>query len=109
LRDLFNGGTYWERAQAGEFSERVQRSDEISPRKRRKLSMPHGSLSQIVAYCLPDGTQVALVHQYVRPDGRVRGKPDPKYLLIDGEIHAPHPEPPECPKERPASTERGHA
>jgi len=56
--------------------------------------MPQGSQSQIVAYRLPGLGKIALVHQYVRPNGTVRGKPDPKYLVIDGVIHALHLKPP---------------
>ncbi len=58
--------------------------------------MPLGSQSQIVAYRIPGVGKVALVHQYVRPDGTVRGKPDPKYLVINGVMHAFHPKPPPC-------------
>lgn len=44
----------------------------------------------MVAYELPDGSRVALVHQYLRPDGTVgaSGQPDPKWLLEDGVIYA---------------------
>ena len=94
LRSLFNRGSYWERAQEGEFTETVEREREISPRKRRQLGMPHGSVSQMVAYRLPGGQLVARVHQYAQASGEVRGKPDPKYLLIDGVVHALHIRPP---------------
>jgi hypothetical protein len=93
LRELFNQGRYWERAQEGEFVEDVEQSDEMRPSLRKKLEMPHGSVSQTVAYRLPDRTKLALVHQYVRPNGVIRGKPDPKYLLIDGVVHIPFPKP----------------
>jgi hypothetical protein len=89
LREIFNRGSYWERAQSGEFEEDIEQSDEISPRKRRKLGMLHGSVSQIVAYRLPNGQKIATVHQYVYPSGEIRGKPDPKYLLVDGVIYMP--------------------
>ncbi len=103
LRNLFNAGAYWDRAQEGEFVEEIERSEEIRPTLRRKLRMPHKSVSQTVAYRLPGGEKVALVHQYVRPDGRIRGKPDPKYLKIDGVIHTPHLEP----SADPTSTAKG--
>jgi hypothetical protein len=40
-------------------------------------------------YYLPDGTRVALVHQYLRPDGFVgaSGRPDPNALLKDGVLY----------------------
>lgn len=56
--------------------------------------MPEGSQSQIVAYRLPDIGKIALVHQYVRPDGKIRGRPDPKYLVVDGVLYALHLKPP---------------
>ena len=56
--------------------------------------MPLGSRSQIVAYRVPGLGKVALVHQYVRPDGTVRGRPDPKYLVIEGVMYALHLKPP---------------
>jgi hypothetical protein len=105
LRKKFNDGRFWERAQEGEFEERFDRSEPISPRKRKKLDMPGGSQSQTVAYLSADGKKVALVHQYVRPNGAVRGKPDPKYLKLDGQIYCLHVKPPECAEL--ASTEKG--
>ena len=99
LRELFNDGCYWERAQAGEFTERIAREDEIRERKRKKLGMAAGSRSQLIEYIDGAGKVVARVHQYVKPNGEIRTdtRPDPKWLLIDGLIHAPHPEPPpEC-------------
>jgi hypothetical protein len=94
LRSLFNRGAYCESTQLGKVEEDIERSREIAQGLCRKLDMPIGSLSQIVAYRLPGLGKVALVHQYVRPDGTVRGRPDPKYLVVEGVIHALHPKPP---------------
>ena len=94
LRALFNKGAYCDPKQMGKLEKQVERSKEISQELCRKLQMPLGSQSQIVAYRLPGQGKVALVHQYVRPDGSIRGKPDPKYLLIGSEIHALHLKPP---------------
>jgi hypothetical protein len=94
LRDLFNRGAYCEKAQLGKVEEDIERSSNIAQELCRKLGMPLGSQSQIVAYRIPGMGKVALVHQYVRPDGTVRGKPDPKYLVIDGVMHALHLKPP---------------
>src|SRR3954447_7601668 len=94
LRALFNSGAYCEPAQLGKVEEHIERSREIAQDLCRKLEIPVGSRSQIVAYRLPGLGKVALVHQYVRPDGTVRGRPDPKYLVVDGVIHALFPKPP---------------
>jgi hypothetical protein len=90
LRALFNRGAYCDPDLRGKVEEHIERSSDIAQDLCRKLRMPHGSQSQIVAYRLPGLGKIALVHQYVRPDGTVRGKPDPKYLLVDGVIHALH-------------------
>ncbi len=93
LRALFNRGAYCEEGRLG-VEEKVERSREIPGELCRKLGIPPGSQSQIVAYRAPGLGKVALVHQYIRPDGNVRGRPDPKYLVIGGEIYAFHPKPP---------------
>jgi hypothetical protein len=94
LRDLFNRRAYCEQNQIGEIEEDIERSRDIAQNLCRKLGMPPGSQSQIVAYRLPGIGKIALVHQYVHPDGSVRGKPDPKYLVVGGVIHALHLKPP---------------
>jgi hypothetical protein len=94
LRDLFNRGAYCEPTQLGKVEEDIERSREIAQDLCLKLGIPQGSQSQIVAYRLPGIGKIALVHQYVRPDGTVRGRPDPKYLVIGGVIHALHLKPP---------------
>ncbi len=45
----------------------------------------------MVLYSLPDSTPVALVHQYVRPDGTLGGSglPDPKVLVVGNEVLKP--------------------
>lgn len=50
--------------------------------------MPAGTLSQIIAY-RQGGRQVAIVHQYLKPDGTLgaSGLPDPKRLLINGLLY----------------------
>ena len=51
------------------------------------LHEPPGTRSQMVAYVDASGQRVALVHQYLRPDGTLggSGRPDPK-LLIEGGV-----------------------
>ena len=47
--------------------------------------------TQIVTYYDRDGTQIAIVHQYLRRDGAIgaSGRPDPKWLLHEGEVLRP--------------------
>jgi hypothetical protein len=60
---------------------------------------PIGTLSQRVEYWDTDGAalyKIAVVHRYLRPDGTLgaSGLPDPKRVLHDGVIYAPHIAPP---------------
>jgi hypothetical protein len=55
----------------------------------QRSGQPHGTLSQIVIYIDASDLQVALVHQYLRPDGTLggSGRPDPKKVLTDGVLY----------------------
>jgi hypothetical protein len=80
LQHRFNTGNYWQRVQAGQLQSRIVKSKPC-----HLPTEPPGTLSQIVAY--DDGSQrIALVHQYLRPDGTLgaSGKPDPKELIEGG-------------------------
>jgi hypothetical protein len=87
LRKLFNEGQYAQRARRGEFRRvtiRDKRADPI------KTGEPRGTKSQMIAYIDANGNQVALVHQYLRPDGTFGGRghrPDPKIILHDGVLY----------------------
>lgn len=64
-----------------------------------RYHQPPGTLSQRVEYWESTGNslrKVAIVHQYLLPDGTLgaSGLPDPKRVLHDGVIFAPHIEPP---------------
>lgn len=80
LRTHFNSGRFYERMQRGELTPLVLHS---SP---RTLADGEPVASQTVAYLDHLGTKVAVVHQYIRPDGSVAasGLPDPKDLVVDG-------------------------
>jgi hypothetical protein len=86
IRQIFNERRIFEKVQAGEFTSYVKRN------KHRTNPPPPGeplcTWSQIVYYY--DGQQkpVAIVHQYLRPDGTLgaSGLPDPKRLFLDGRI-----------------------
>ena len=77
-RDIFNRRRLYARARSGEISTLVVREYTPDPR----VGEPDGAVSQIVLYLL-DGEPVALVHQYLRPDGTLgaSGLPDPKVVV----------------------------
>jgi hypothetical protein len=86
LRQIFNEGQYWERVQAGEFRAVLLREANPDP---IKSGQPVGTKSQILVYLDSNDIQVALVHQYFRPDGTLggNGRPDPKKVLKDGVLY----------------------
>jgi hypothetical protein len=49
---------------------------------------PPNTKSQIIYYYDHENNPVAIVHQYLRPNGTIgaSGLPDPKRLFIDGKI-----------------------
>jgi hypothetical protein len=83
---MFNDGQYVERARAGEFKTVLWVEKHPSPPRANE---PYCTISQMIAYLDKDGKRVALVHQYLRPDGRIgaSGRPDPKQLLQGGALY----------------------
>lgn len=90
LRRLFNTGAYWEEARAGRLSQVVKWE-----RTPALATEPPGTRSQVVAYYDAEGRRVAIVHQYLRPDGMIggSGRPDPKELLDGGILFYAKPRP----------------
>jgi hypothetical protein len=88
IRRIFNDNCYTYRLQAGELKRNKEKSDHV---KSRKAPVPVCSLSQIVAYFDNDGNCIVRVHQYRLRDGSLggSGKPDPKWLLHNGEVYIP--------------------
>lgn len=86
IRQLFNDGGFWTRAERGELTQALVAESHPSP---PRASLPPCTRSQILAYFDPGGVKVALVHQYLRPDGSLgaSGRPDPKKLLLDGVLY----------------------
>jgi hypothetical protein len=84
IQTYFNEGRYYERARQGEFDTRLLKS---RVPKHLHQGEPEGTLSQMVAY-YESGRRIAIVHQYLRPDGTLgaSGRPDPKQLLHEGEL-----------------------
>lgn len=70
----------------GEFSQRVLKEHPADP----SYGQVEGTLSQLVGYYNSNGAQVALVHQYLRPDGKLGGrskKPTPKKIRIEDTLY----------------------
>ena len=84
IRRLFNENSYWERARKGEFTTVLLRGHHRSP-----PGEPFCTHSQMISYRDQSGREVALVHQYLRPDGSLgaSGQPDPKRLLHMGVLY----------------------
>ncbi len=84
LQEVFNRAKLHERIRAGELREILVKSSHPSP---PRSGNPDCTRSQILIYATLDGKPVALVHQYMRPDGTLggSGKPDPKMLVVAGE------------------------
>ncbi len=51
---------------------------------------PPGTRSQMVRYLDANGFEVARVHQYLRPNGKLggSGRPNPKRLVVNGIVYA---------------------
>lgn len=82
IRKLFSESGYAERLEKGELRSVLKKNTHpTSP----KAPVPFCTRSQLVVYL--DGKKaVAIVHQYLKPDGKLgaSGKPDPKWLVHAG-------------------------
>lgn len=85
LRKSFNDGRYLDLIAYGVLSEKPIREGPPSA----SANQPPGTKSQVIAYLSQGGKQVAVVHQYLRPDGTLggSGKPDPKKLLHENVLY----------------------
>jgi hypothetical protein len=89
IRQIFNDRQYYHRISSGEIWQEVLASPHATPSRSGEPFCTH---SQLVAYREKrSNRKVALVHQYLRSDGTLgaSGKPDPKWLLGEGEILVP--------------------
>ena len=86
MQRRFNEGRYWERAKAGEFTVTVVEDRHPA---LTAANEPHCTHSQMLSYRDTSGSEIARVHQYLRPDGTVgaSGRPDPKRLFEDGVLY----------------------
>lgn len=87
IRQAFNDGQFWDKAQSGELIPATLRSNHL---KRPGRKGPLCTRSELIVYYTSDRQPVAWVHQYLRPDGTLggSGRPDPKRLVIEGRIMA---------------------
>ena len=84
IRMLFNRSGLFGQFLRGELNTKI----EADRPARAELGMPEGTRSQVVRYFGRDGQEIALVHQYLLPDGTIggSGRPDPKRMILDDEI-----------------------
>lgn len=94
LRELFNTKVL-PKIRSGEMLEIVRSQNQPNSRS----GQPPGTLSQRVEYWTTvEGrlVKIATAHRYLRPDGSLGGSglPDPKRVLHNGVVYAPHLTPP---------------
>jgi len=79
IRQYFNKNGYFNKMLKGEFTTRVGWKKHHAP-----IDEPICTYSQIVYYYDNTRRLVAIVHQYLRPDGTIgaSGKPDPKRIYL---------------------------
>ena len=93
IRQIFNEGQFADRVRRGELRARVfDYNNHLGRRARQKLRDRRTGRaerkrirSQMVGF-YEAGKLVALVHQYRRRDGSIRGRPDPKWIAHKGRI-----------------------
>lgn len=81
LRKIFNKSGYLEKLEKGEIEANIRRNKHPN---WIAAWVPFCTYSQEVSYRRRDGSEVARVHQYFRPDGTLgaSGLPDPKRVMI---------------------------
>ena len=88
IREAFNSGQFWERAQCGEFTLEFDRDTHFTRQYARERNFTYCTRSQVLRYFDSNGNRIAVVHQIRNPDGTIgaSGKPDPKYLQLEDEV-----------------------
>ena len=83
---MFNDGNYWQRAKEGEFTMILLKDRHPS---RIEADEPICTMSQLVSYRDRSDSEVARVHQYLRPNKTIgaSGKPDPKRMFTGGILY----------------------
>jgi hypothetical protein len=90
IRQRFNDGHYWQQAQTGKLQQLMYKDQHPSA---PKAPVPICTRSQLIKYLNAAGVEIAMVHQYLQPDGTLgaTGRPDPKRLFEDGVLYVPEP------------------
>lgn len=90
IQKLFNDGKYAEQVQAGTLTVKIVKDKHPAPQ-----FLPFCTRSQLLSYHEKSGKKIAIVHQYLKPDGTIgaSGLPDPKLLLHDGKRYHANPAP----------------
>jgi hypothetical protein len=85
IRRQFNERRLWEQAQTGQLTQHLRKDRHPNP---PLVTEALCTRSQLVQYVDCHGRLVALVHQYMRQDGKLgaSGRPDPKLLLDSSEV-----------------------
>jgi hypothetical protein len=87
IRQFFNTSQMYERTKTGDLVAvfKKDKHSSIPPRGE-----PFCTRSQIFYYTTLTGKLVAIVHQYLRPDGSLgaSGLPDPKMIILEDRIIA---------------------
>lgn len=85
IRQYFNESQIYKKMASGEYTTYIKRSSHPNPPPPGE---PYCTHSQIVYYYTKDGRPVAIVHQYLRPNGSIgaSGMPDPKRLFLADRI-----------------------
>ena len=85
IRQHFNNGQFYDQVKSGRLVAHLNRS---SHPDKPPAGEPVCTWSQIVYYYTPNGDPVAIVHQYLRPDGALGGSglPDPKRLFLQDRV-----------------------
>ncbi len=85
IRQKFNENHLYEKTLTGEIHKIVKRNSHCEPPPKGEPFCTH---SQIVYYYDKSNNPLAIVHQYLRPDGKLgaSGLPDPKKLIMEDKI-----------------------
>jgi hypothetical protein len=86
IRQIFNDHRIYELVKDGILRTYLKRNSH--PTNPEKVGQPYCTWSQIVIYYDKNDKPVAIVHQYLRPDGKLgaSGLPDPKRIFLENRI-----------------------
>jgi len=85
IRNIFNEEKFYDKTLTGELIAVTMKDRQL---QRRLPGMPVGTKSQILYYYTKKRQLVAIVHQYLLPNGSIGGSglPDPKKLILGPRI-----------------------